>query len=496
MSDEKRLSRRNFLRLSGGVTAAVLLAACAPKATPAPEMEDEPEPEMEDEPEPEMEDEPEPEVEEEVEEAPEPREEAVIEWWGFGVGFPADEWPHGKWEGERAEEYTAMDNGVTVEFQALGWDMLNKWSTAVAAGTPPELVLRASHGRIKGALDVGLALEFDLEEDLRNDLPEGFEDAIKFYGKNYVVPFYNMAQGALLNMDLVEEAGAEDLVPGINGNSEEWRMEDWLELMKALTFERDDGSQTYGYVIPSTASNPYVLWPIWLHMWNWGANTLKLEGDAWVCAMADDIGIQWLEYMYDLYDVHGITPNPSGLDTTVCGDYWDQNQNGWIVGPSIGRARQAGTTIDPETLTVAPPDDIRFRFVQQPTSDGSTSQQWGGPTLDVNQLPYNTEKGIAAETIRFAHWIANRDHQAWLAQYQIPVRVSALETVADDPIIQWIATNWLPEARLRNFSGCSREEAEQWMVMWQKLYLPSDATEVANWFCDEVSRFGECWYEL
>ena len=52
MSDQKKLSRRSFLRISGATTAAALLAACAP-ATPAPTeapAEEEPEPEPTEEP--------------------------------------------------------------------------------------------------------------------------------------------------------------------------------------------------------------------------------------------------------------------------------------------------------------------------------------------------------------------------------------------------------------------------------------------------------------
>jgi len=489
MSDEKKLSRRDFLWLSGATAAGALLAACQPAATPAPAEE------PADEPAEEPAEEPMEEPEEEPVEEPAPKDNVEISWWSFGIGWPAEEWPHGKWEGERADEYSAMENGVTIEYQALGWDMLTKWSTSVTAGTPPELVLRASHSRIKEAIAAGFGAEVMLEDDLLTDLSEGFVDAIKYRGKNYVVPFYIMAQGPILNMDMVEEAGAEDMVPGLDGGDVKWQMDEWLELMKAISFERDDGTPTYGYVIPTSASNPYVLWPIWLNMWNYGADTLKYEeGKGWSCAMADDIGIEWLQFMYDLYDVHGITPLPSGLENTVTGDYWDQNQNGWMVGPSIGMARQAGSSIDPETLVVTPPEGPRFKFMQHPTLGDRPSQHWGGPTLDVNQLPYNTEKGVFPETVEFAHWLANREHQAWAAQYVIPVRESALATVADDPLIQWIASNWVPNARLRNFSGCAKEEAEQWMVMWQKLFLPTDATEAAQWYCEEVDRFGGCWY--
>jgi len=284
MSDERKLSRRDFLWLSGATAAGALLAACQP-ATPAPTQAPAGATAA---PAAEATEAPAAEPTEAPVEVPAAKDNVEISWWSFGIGFPADEWPHGKWEGERADEYSAMDNGVTIEYQALGWDMLTKWSTAVAAGTPPEIVLRASHTNVKEAIDAGLAAEVTLEDDLLNDLAPGFYDAILFHGKNYLIPFYNMAQGSLLNMDLVTEAGVEDMVPGINGNDEKWAMDEWLALAKELTFERDDGTPTYGYAIPTTASNPYVLWPIWLMMWNYGADTLKHDASkGWECAMAD-----------------------------------------------------------------------------------------------------------------------------------------------------------------------------------------------------------------
>jgi len=493
MSDEKKLSRRNFLRLSGGVTAAALLAACAP-STPAPTEApaEEPEEEMAEEPEEEMaEEEPEP----EPTEAPMAAEAVEISWWSFGLGLPSEEWPHGKWEGSLAEDYTALDNNASIEYQALGWDAITKLYTTIAAGAPPEIVTRAGHGQLQIGLQAGVVAEVELQDDLRDDLPPGYLDDLKYNGTNYLIPFYIIVQGSSLNMGLVEEAGAEDLLPVLSEGREEWTYDEWLALMQAMTFERDDGAQTYGYVIPTSASNPYVLWPIWLLMWTWPADTLKYSQDrGWECAMADPEGVEWLEWMYNLYAEYGITPNPSGLDNTVPGDYWDQNQNGWLVGPSMGLARQTGTTVDPETMVVTTPQGVKFRFMQQPTW-GGPSMVWGGPGLDVSSLPYMTEKGIFAETVEFGHWLVNRDHQNWLAQYLMPVRVSATEAIGDDPILTWMVQNWVPNARFRHVSGAQQEEAEQWMVMWQQLFLPTPAAEVADWFCGEVARF-DSWIDV
>lgn len=462
------LSRRDFLRMTGVTAAGAVLVACQPAM-----------------------------VQQGATDGEAPAAAPVdLAWWSFGLGLPSEEWPHGKWEGELAAAYSEQNPGATIEYQALGWDSLAKVYTSISAGNPPNLVLRAGHGMLTYALQAGNAIEVELQEDLESDLPPGWLDGMKWRGKNYFVPFYVHAQGPLLNITIAKEAGVEDLIPA--GPDRAWDFDQWLELMKASSFQREDGSDVYGYVVFGTASNPFFHWTEWLSMWNWGADTTRWneQENRWVPALDEELGLSWLQFMQDLYFVHEITPNPSGLDSTQTSAYWEQNQNAYLAGPAISMARQQGATVDPDTLVVTDPLGFEWIFVRNPTQPGVEHTTWGGAGLDVNLLPFRTEDDTAIEpTIEFAHWLVNGEHQEFLAQYLFPVRQSALKAVEGDPLVQWMFNNWIPNSRNRNPTGCTREEAEAFQTSWQRLWLPEAPDAVARDFRQQVEQFA-CWVDV
>jgi hypothetical protein len=454
--EHKQLSRRNFLQLSTVAMTGAVLAACVPATAPQAGTE--------------------------------PAAQSVaLTWWSYPLGLPAA-YPHGQWEGDLAADYEA-ETGTTVEYQPLGWDAIPKTQTSIATGTAPNLILRGGHDMVYDALEAGVALEVELQPDLQDDLPEGYYDRMLYLGKNYMIPFYIHAQGPLLNVTLAREAGAEDLIPA--GPNRSWDFDQWLELMKACTMTRADGSQTYGYIIPTTASNPFVLWPLWLTMWNMGADTTTYDEatQSWRASLDTEIGIQWLQWSQDLHFVHGITPNPSGLNNDQRGEYWNQGQAAYHSGPALSQARQEGATVDADTLVVSDPAGFEWIFVQNPTAPGIVHQTWGGAPLDVNLVPFRTDDDTTIEpSIEFGHWLVNKEHQDFLAQFLLPARTSSLETVSGDPLVGWMFDNWIPNARSRNLTGYSLEEAEIFTTNWQRLYLPTPAAEVGAAFTAELNE--------
>ena len=139
------------------------------------------------------------------------------------------------------------------------------------------------------------------------------------------------------------------------------------------------------------------------------------------------------------------------------------------------------------------PQGFDWIFVQNPTNKGVKHTTWGGPSLDVNIVPFRTgDESTIQPTLDFGYWLVNRENQKFLAQYLMPVRQSALKEIATDPMVQWMFDYWVPNSRNRNPSGCTREEAEAFQTNWQKLWLPTDPTEVANSFKQQVDQFS-CW---
>ena len=462
---QQKLSRRDFLKTAALTGGAAALAACVAPAAPGSEG-----------------------AESEAAMAP-----VEIQWWSFPLGLPGDILPHGTWEQEKADEYSDMTEGVSISYQAVGWDSIVKVQTSIASGNPPHTVLRASVDGIIQALQSDVAVEIELPQEFQDDLPAGWYEGMHFRGKNYMVPFYTLANGMALNLDIVAEAGVDHLLP--QAPERTWNFDDYLTMMKACTFERDDGSQVWGAVFSAAETNPFFYWPDQVLSWNWGTDTVELRDGEWVCKLAEEEGIAWLQWLQDLYFVHEVIPNPNGLSASRW-DYFFQKSLLGGIGPSIGWSQRPGVEVDPDTLVVTDTErDIRWIFVQPPTNPGVPhSLYWGGPMLDVNSIVYRA--GGANEigpSIDFALWLSNRENQKWIAQYLLPARVSAVEGVTN-PMLEWHYEHYIPYGRQRASAhgGRARETVEQLELVHQKIFLPVPPEEAVQDFCTTIANLE--WY--
>lgn len=453
------LSRRNLLKIGAWSTGAALLAACAPAVAPSTGGGSGA-----------------------AQAAP-----VELQWWSFGLGLPPDLYPHGKWEQELADAYMQENPNVTIAYQAMGWDALAKMATAITSGNPPNLILRGGIDQILYALEGDVALEVELSQEFRDDLPPGWYEGMLYQGKNYMVPFYTLASGMVLNLSIIEEADAMDLVPAAPERT--WNFDQYLELMKKCTFERSDGTQVWGAVFTTQQTNPFFYWPEQVLSWNWGTDTVRNDNGQWSCRLGEEEGLAFLQWLQDLYFVHSVIPNPSGLSATRW-EYWNQKSLLGGIGPDIGWSRRPGMEVNPDTLVVSNTEQgFDWIYVQVPTNPGvAHSSVWGGPLLDVNIVPYRTADTNAIQpTIDFALWLANEEHQKWLAQYLLPVRMSALEGV-EDPMLQWHFEHYIPYGRQRMEAngGRAREVVEQLELVLQKLFLPTSPEQAVQDFCNTV----------
>ena len=207
--------------------------------------------------------------------------------------------------------------------------------------------------------------------------------------------------------------------------------------------------------------------------------------------MGEEEGIAWLQWLQDLYFVHGVIPNPAGLSASRW-DYFFQKSLLGGIGPSIGWSQRPGLEVDPDTLVVTDTErDIRWMFVQPPTNPGVPhSLYWGGPMLDVNSQVFNTgDTSEIGPSIDFALWLSNRENQTWLAQYLLPARVSAIEGVSN-PMLEWHHEHYIPYGRQRASAhgGRARETVEQLELVHQKIFLPTPPEEAVADFCDAISK--------
>ena len=484
MADRKRCSRRSFLKASGTAALAAALAACG--ATPTPQV---------------IEKVVEKEVTKIVAGTPEVVKETVVvevtaaqpqaqpvtlEWWSFGLGLPGGIWPHGKWEQSLADTYMQFNPSVKINYQALGWDALTKLYTSITAGNPPHLVLRGGVDQIIYALQGNVALEVELPQELLDDLPKGWYEGMLYQGKNYMVPFYVLGNGMALNLSIIKEAGADDLVPAPPART--WTFDQFLELMKKCTFTRSDGTQVWGYVLATQQTNPFYYWPEQVMSWSWGTDTVEYKAGKWRCKLGDEEGVAWLQWLQDLYYKHNVIPNPAGLSASRW-EYWDQNALLAGIGPDIGWSKRPNQEVDPETLVVTNTErGFEWIFVQTPRQQaGEHGFTWGGPKLDVNTVPFKREEAAIQPTIDFALWLVSKPNQQFLSQYLLPARLSAIEDI-NDPMLKWHYEYYIPYGRQRAEAdgGLAREVVEALEITLQKVFLPSDPKAAAAEFCATV----------
>ena len=148
-----------------------------------------------------------------------------------------------------------------------------------------------------------------------------------------------------------------------------------------------------------------------VEQWNSGADTLKWDEakQRWLSALTDDTGVTWIKFMQDLYFVHHVTQNPSGLDSTQKTDYLEPESGCVRAGPAIGSARQPGATVNPDTLVVTDPQGFDSIFFQNPTNKGVKHTTWGGPSLDVNIVPFRTgDESTIQPTLDFGYWLVDQ----------------------------------------------------------------------------------------
>ena len=128
-----------------------------------------------------------------------------------------------------------------------------------------------------------------------------------------------------------------------------WNFDDYLAMMQACTFERDDGSQVWGGVFSSAGNKPLLLLAgsgPQLELGN--RHRRATETASGSCKLGEEEGIAWLQWLQDLYFVHGVIPNPAGLSASRW-DYFFQKSLLGGVGPSIGWSQRPGLEVDPDT---------------------------------------------------------------------------------------------------------------------------------------------------
>jgi len=309
-TERKRMSRRDFLYLTGAASGAALLAACQPKATPtaAPVEEATAAPAEEATTAP-----------AEPTEAPAPAEAVKIEF--LGMPGMEDKIP------EEQEKFHAENPGVkwVLVEQAEGQSRLEQLLSLVAAGTPPDCArVESDVYRTFAAMDLLLPITDNINADPEMSNPDYWiqpqeTDRCAYQGEWYGIGSCWVAPHLYYNLDLLDEAGIE---PPSNDPDEVWGWDEFLDIARQLTVDTNGKHPGEAGFDATNVERWGVNWPTWwipLHA------AVQSNGADWVDSETQKIvldkpeAMEALQRVADLMLVHQVMPRAEAMEALGMG---------------------------------------------------------------------------------------------------------------------------------------------------------------------------------
>jgi multiple sugar transport system substrate-binding protein len=247
--DERRLTRRDFLRLSTTLVTGATLAACAPAAAPAPPAAEKPAAEAK--------------VEEKAEEKPAKAAEAIhLRWW-YGWGGVVSDTLH-----KVAEAFSEERDDLELEAIQTP-ELQDKLLTSIAAGDPPDV--QAGNADFAQFMSRGACIPLGDMIDASSEIPvdDYPEDAwamVSWEGERYCIPMLEafVREGFIYNVGLVKDAGLDPEAPPLTWDE----TYDWH--VKLTQFD-DAGNVTLVGIDPMDAMGGSAYPPIdpfvWARLW-------------------------------------------------------------------------------------------------------------------------------------------------------------------------------------------------------------------------------------
>ena len=409
------LSRRQFLVNSAAVSALLMLTAC-PSSTPAGE-EAAP-----------------------VEAAPaEPAAEPTVAIGEYGSGGdPVVLW-HGLGGADGAtfavmlEQY-ATENNAPVRSETYGWDVFfQKFPTAVAAGTPPDMAIFHA-AEVPQMADQGLIMAMDdiffsTDRLPKDDFAPAIMSTITVDGNTMAIPFDNHGWNMYVNTKLVEEAGGDPTNLPKNGA-------EFLDLaLKITTDESGKHPGDEGFDVEKVK-----VWA-WHQSWNrftypslfgmFGGAMFDAESNK--ATLNSEQNIQALKYVYDLYWTHQVAPAPlpgvpgggDFMKTNSLAFWWDGT---WALNFFKDNPDLQAVTIAAPLSSFAPDGKIVHKM-----------------DAHILALPVGISDEAMERSTNLIEWLSNSG-KTWATSGQIPARIS----VQQDPDVQAI---WSVKSAAENFNN-------------------------------------------
>mgnify|MGYP005839176625 CR=1 FL=1 len=290
MEPTQKLSRRSFLSGSALATAASVLAACAPAATPTP-------------------------AKQATAAQPVTQPTAKPAASGEKVKLQIMWWPVGGDRGLKAMEaalkpFDDANPNITVERVPVAQNYFDKLLTMFAGGTPPD-VCAIDNYNITEMADKGVLKELDpiIEKDKSFSLDAFFPAALKegvWKGKRWALPYIGSTRIMYYNIDIIQKKGLE--TPDKLWEAGKWTWEAFLEYAQKLT-DRSGGPANTIY-----GCNDDRNWGAGgISPWIWGAKGEILSEDHTKVLFNKPEAVAGVKFVQDLIFKHQVAPKADAM---------------------------------------------------------------------------------------------------------------------------------------------------------------------------------------
>lgn len=218
---------------------------------------------------------------------------------------------------------TVTDNIVPIS----SWsDYADKLVTQIAGGNPPDIINIAIEG-LRLAVSKNLLLPLDdlIASDreikaLVDQIPAQLKDGLSVDGKLYEIPNGSQTMVIHYNTKIFADAGLEP-------PTADWTWDDFIAIAKKLTTGEGE-NKVYGFGLP--------WFNFALHPWYLTNGTYPVTDDYMHSNLSHPLMIDAATFIHDLVHVHGVSPDPIGLNV------FDQFAAGRFAMTAAGRWPVAG----------------------------------------------------------------------------------------------------------------------------------------------------------
>jgi multiple sugar transport system substrate-binding protein len=319
------------------------------------------------------------------------------------------------WWNDAIAKFKETHPNVNVEIEDLNGqdvDINAKYDTAVAAGNIADIIWvdesYFSKYASSGVLEPIDA--FMTEEDKQDFLPKDLELS-RLDGKQWFWPYITQANHLAINVDLIREAGAEDLLPQAPDYA--WSWDQFEQAAQQATMDRDGDGTTDVYGVGFSTDGAYTMAEAW-------GDHLYQQGDESKVTINTQNTIDAFHALLGLVEGGYALPG-SGTGSVDLETAFLQQQ--------VAMVNTWGIVTSVETL----PEAEKFELVLVPFPSGPNGQPtvWGGVHgLAVTKQEDPERLALVMELARFlTSTEALKDVRAWSK----PARFSLLEAQRSDP---------------------------------------------------------------